>query len=487
MKKILAVCLFFLAFQTQLVAQETSFTLTKVIQIARENSTAWLSAETRRENQYWQYKTFKTDYAPQLLLNSTLPSFNKSVVPVTQPDGNVIYRDVNNNTLQMQLGLSQAIGPTGGMVTVSTDLSRYDDFIQDYVQYSGQPIYIGLNQPILKFNAYKWDKQIKPLVYEESKKKYFEELEQISVKATTLFFDLLMAQIKMEVSSKNVESNDSIYKIAQARYHLGKLTENDLLQLELNVINSKLEVSQASVSLQTATLNLQSFVGLANNTIKLIAPKTIPSFQVDEEQALTEARTNKANLVSYKRRKLEALQQVNYAKRTSGVSMELQAAYGLNNQGGSVDQVYQNPLDGMRIGLQMNVPLVDWGRKKARTMTAEANLKLAEFQLQQEETAFEQDIRIHVRNFKVLYEQVESRKQSDAIAAKAYALSKRLFLTGKISITDLNAALVAKDNARLSYIASLKDYWVAYYQLREKTLYDFEHQQLLVRNIDNSR
>ena len=468
-------------------AQSNGYSLDDVVQMARSSSTAWLSAETRKENQYWQYKTFKSDYTPQLVLSGMLPSFNKSVTPVTQQDGSIQYRDVNNNTVQLQLGLSQVIGPTGGTISVSSDLSRYDDFIQDYSQYSTQPLAVGLNQPIFQYNPYKWNKLIKPLVYEESQKKYFEELEQISTTATRRFFDLLLAQIKLEIAQKNVDSNDTIYQIAKGRYNLGKITENDLLQLELNLVNSNLAVSQATVDQQSTTLNLKTFIGLSDDeSIQLELPEDIPEFIVDETMALAEAQKNKADMVSYRRRKLEAKQDVTIAKRASGVNMNLQAAYGLNNQGQTIGGAYQDPVDAMRVGLQMNVPIVDWGRQKARIMTAEANMKLVEYTLQQEEETFEQDVIIQVRNFNMLREQLKSRIKSDEIAQKAYNISKQLFLIGKISITDLNAALLAKDNAKQSYVSSLRDFWLAYYQLREKTLYDFHHNQLLVRDIQTN-
>ncbi len=177
-----------------LKAQTNSYSLADVVQLARSQSTAWLSAETRLENEYWLYKTYRSDYNPQLILAGTLPAFNKSVTPITQPDGNIKYKDLNNNTLQLNLGLSQVIGPTGGTVSLYTDMSRYDDFIQDYVEFSGQPVSVGLTQPIFQFNPYKWNRLIKPLVYEESQKKYFEELEQIAINATRRYFDLLLAQ-----------------------------------------------------------------------------------------------------------------------------------------------------------------------------------------------------------------------------------------------------------------------------------------------------
>jgi outer membrane protein TolC len=488
MNKKLILLIFFLGYGILLKAQQIEYSLADIVQLSRSQSTAWLSAETRKENNYWLYKTYKSDYNPQLVLSGMLPSFTKSVTPITQPDGNVIYREVNNNTLDIQLGLNQIIAPTGASISVFSNLNRYDDFIQDYTQYSGQPVSIGLNQPIFQFNQYRWNKLIKPLEYEESQKKYFEELEQISINATRRFFDLLLAQIQLEIAEKNVQSNDTIYKIAQGRYNLGKITENDLLQLELNLVNSTLEVSQARVDQQQASLNLKSFIGLSddNVVVQLIIPDEIPLFTVDENVALVEAKKNKADFISFERRLLQAEQEVARAKRSSGVNMNLNAVYGVAGVSGQdqfIGEVYQNTSDNVRLGLQLNVPVLDWGRQKSRIMTAQANQKLVQYQLQQDEETFEQEVLTQVRNFNLLREQLESRIKSDEIAQKAYNISKQLFIIGKISITELNASLVSKDLAKRNYISSLRDFWTAYYQLREKTLYDFARDQLLVRDI----
>ena len=219
------------------IAQTSRYSLADVVQLARSKSPAWFSAETRKENNYWRYRTYRSNYNPELVLTGTLPGYVKSVNPVIQPDGSIDYRQVNNNTVNMQLGLSQVIAPTGGQVTVYSNLNRFDDFNKDpdVSQYSGEPVSIGLRQPIFQFNQYIWDRKIKPLEYEESQKRYFAELELISINATRRFFNLLLAQISLEIANKNVNSNDTIYQIAQGRYNLGKITENDLLQLELNL------------------------------------------------------------------------------------------------------------------------------------------------------------------------------------------------------------------------------------------------------------
>lgn len=479
-----------LVFVSNVFAQTNSYTLDNVVQQARSSSTAWLSAETRKENQYWQYKTHQSDYKPRLDLTGKLPFYNKGVDPIVQDGGNTIYTETNNNLLGLGLDLSQAISATGGKIFVSTDLNRYDDFILDYSQYTATPIYVGLGQPIFQFNQLKWNKKIKPLEYEESQRKYFEELEQISVTATRRFFDLMLAQINLEIASKNVESNDTIFQIAQGRYNLGKITENALLQLELNLVNSNLSVKQALVDQESASLYLKSFIGMSGKeNFQLILPILIPEFIVDEKFALEKAIENKADIVSFERRKMEAEELVERAKKNNGMNMNLTASFGftgVTSENKPVGEVYQNNSNTLRVGLNMNVPVLDWGRQKAYLKTAQAESKLIEYSLIQDKITFEEDVLTQARNFNMLRDQLDARIKSDKIAQKAYNISKQLFLIGKISITDLNAALAAKDRAKQNYVSSLRDYWVAYYQLREKTLYDFHHNQLLVRDIQNN-
>ena len=211
-----------------LKAQSKFYTLNQIVQLARTQSPAWARAETRKENNYWLYKTYQSDYQPQLSLDGTLPNYVSNFIPVTQEDGTVQYRSVSNNTVDVQLGLSQSIGATGGTVYAASALSRFDDLNNDVTSYNGQPIRVGFVQPIFQFNQLAWNRKINPLEYEESQKAYFEELEQISVRSTQIFFDLLLAQVEMQIAKLNVANNDTIYKIAQGRYQLGKIGENEL-------------------------------------------------------------------------------------------------------------------------------------------------------------------------------------------------------------------------------------------------------------------
>jgi len=84
-----------------------------------------------------------------------------------------------------------------------------------------------------------------------------------------------------------------------------------------------------------------------------------------------------------------------------------------------------------------------------------------------------------VRQLDVLKLQIEISKKTDQVAQKRYEVAQNRYLIGKIDITNLNIALTEKDQARRDYLRSLRDFWIAYYDLRRATLYDFHNQRLL--------
>jgi outer membrane protein TolC len=378
------------------------------------------------------------------------------------------------------LALSQNIGLTGGTVFASSRVNRFDDFDNDVTRFSGSPFFVGISQPLFGFNQLKWDKQIEPLRYEESLKSYIEELEFISIETADRFFEMLLAQITLEIARKNVASNDTILKIGQGRYGLGKIAENELLQLELNLLNSNQQVAQSSLDLETARLRLTTYIGMMGaQEFSLEIPDEFPEFTIDEAVALSEARRNRQDAVGFKRQLLEAERDVAEARGNNGLNANLFATFGLTNRGDDLGAVYTNPEDQQQVRLGFDIPILDWGKQKSIVKTAEANQKLVSYTVAQEEMNFDQEVSTLVRQFEVLRQRLVVSKKADEIGERKYDISKNRYLIGKISITDLNLALQDKDRAKQDYVQSLRDFWTAYYQIRRLTLYDFEQNESL--------
>src|SRR5690554_1701087 len=103
--------------------EKINYSLQDIIARAKAQSTAALRVQTMKENRFWQYRLYLSDYNPQLRLSGTIPSYSQSVTSVTQPDGSIEFREVEQNMIDLQLGLQQVISPTGGMVSINSSSS----------------------------------------------------------------------------------------------------------------------------------------------------------------------------------------------------------------------------------------------------------------------------------------------------------------------------------------------------------------------------
>ncbi len=459
--------------------------LQEVIALAQEQSTVAKQALTSRETSYWQWRSFKSDYKPQLSLEGVLPDFSRSITPVTQPDGTLEFQPVSNNNAELGLTLSQAIGPTGGSIFVTSLMQRFDDFDRNQTRYNGNPAIIGLQQPLFAYNKLAWARKIEPLKYEESQRKYLEEREKIAVDATKLYFDLLLAQVNKGIAAKNLANNDTLYQIAQEKYKLGRLSKNDLLQLRLAVLNADLALAQATLDAQTASLALKTYVGIEDKVqLELDVPQTIPATVVVPETALAEARRNRKESINFQRRRLEAESDVARAKGDNGLNANLYATFGLTNRGANWTDIYNRPDNQQVVRMGFTLPVLDWGRQRSIYKAAELQQQLVQYTLSQEEANFEQQVLTQVNQYNTLRARIQTTAEADDIAQQRYEIAKNTFVIGRISITDLNIALAEKDQARRAYIAALSEFWTAYFNLRQLTLFDFENQTALVNKTE---
>lgn len=455
------------------------FSIEDVIERTKQQSIFSKQAETQKETSYWQYRTFRTNYNPQLRLNGNLPTYTKAVSKVPQNDGTFKYLPVNQTNPNLNLGLQQTIGLTGGTISANTGYNFFNDLSQGFKQYSGTVMNVQIIQPVFAYNPLKWDKKTKPIIYEESKRAYIETVEGISRDAVSFFFDVLRQQVNEQIALYNLANNDTIFKIEQGRYNIGTTSQDKLLQVELQLLQSKQDVAQARLELGNARLQLRWYIGLKDgDSFELKLPETIPQFDVTIEEALEYGKLNRAGYIAFDRRRIEAESDVANAKGQR-YNTTISASYGLNNVANNAADLYSNPTKQQVANISVNVPIVDWGRRKALMQTAYANKKLKDYEIAQSEVTFEQEIITQVRQFEMLRLSIEITKKADQVAQERYNVAQNRYLIGKIDITNLNIALKEKDAAKRSYLDALKSFWTSYYNLRRLTLYDFANKRAL--------
>ncbi len=478
MKKLLllaTISLFLFPFQNSNSQELKRLTLEDVLKLAEEQSPNALMAKNRFRASYWQYRTFKAEYRPSLTLTGTTPYYSTAFERVWNSQDNTWdYKSTNILRNLGSLALSQNIGLTGGTISLNSDLTLENDFERNTRNYITVPVSIGLVQPLFRYNSLKWQKKTEPLKYSAAKQTYLSNIEGVHTQAVMNFFSLALAQSNKQIAEMNFANADTLYKIAQGRYELGTIAENELLELQLSWLNTETNRKEAEMNLRDREIRLKSFLGFNENVrLELILPTEIPALQVEPNEVLEMAKANNPTILTQELTVLTAQSAVAQAKAEKGLNANLIASYGTRDQDSNFDLAYKNSNQQQNIRMGISVPILDWGLGRGRYKMAQSNLELAQVTSDQALVDFEQNLILDVEQFNLQKAQVAVAAKSDTVAMRMYEVTKQRFLIGKIAILELNNADTKKDSNRRAFIQALQNYWNYFYNIRTLALYDF--------------
>ena len=463
--------------------------LDDAISTAHDQSPAALLARHTFLIGYWEYRAFQAEQLPSLQLSGSLGQYNRSLVAL-QDATTGAYNYVGNNTLNnsLSLSLNQNITRTGGTVSVITGLGWLDQFSpQSRLIWNSNPIYVSVSQPISGYNSFWWDKKIEPRKYELAKREYIESMEAITVTVVGYFFDLLLAQQRLEIARASHENSSQMHAIAQERFLLGSLSRDEVLQLELKLLNDDLSISDCAVTAQVAMMRLRNYLGY-NETVELVleAPESEGSLTLPYEDVLAKVFGNSSTSLEHEIQTLSAARAVAQAKASAGPSANLSARFGLNQVGDKLPEAYRHPLNQEVVGLTLSVPILDWGRGKGRVKVAQSQVEVAAAQIEQAKAQLRENVALKVMRFNRQSSQCEVSRKAEAVGRDRYAAARDRFLAGSTGVTDLNTAQSEMESASLRYLQDLAAWWEYYYDIRQMTLFDYLNQTRLNNQYESS-
>ena len=444
------------------------------IAMARRQSIDAAVALGELRSAYWQWRSYRADLLPEVSLQGTAPSWNKRYSSYQQADGSLSF--VRNDYLGLDgaVNITQKLWPTGGTLSIESSL--------DYLHQSGSggsgnqfmslPVAVTLSQPLFSVNHLKWNRRIEPLRYREAQARFLTETEQVAMQAINLYFGLLLAGEQVNIARQNLQTAEKLYEVAQAKRRMGTISENDVLQLRLDVLTARSALTNSESNRQTRQFALRSFLDVEAD-IEPVVPEDVPQVRLDYDNVLNHALQNNALATTMRRRQMEADYAVASA-RANRQSINLYAQLGYTGTGENMSNAYRHLLSNEVVQVGITVPLLDWGKRKGQRRLAESNRDIIQGQLRQQSQDFRQDIFILTEQFNNQAEQLRIACEADTIARRRYHTNVETFKIGSISTLELSSAQTAKDQARQNRIQQLFNYWYYYYQLRSIALWDFE-------------
>ncbi len=464
-------------------------TLEEAIDLASKQSLDAFRQQNMYLSSYWEFKYYRSDKLPQFYVGANPLSYNNSIRQDYIPqDQSWQFSQQKNITSSASMKMTQNVGLTGGSLSASSDIGMVKNFLGDKTtMYSSNMVSLGYRQKLNGYNALRWKSKIEPLKFETAKKRFIQSKEDIAVKTTNKFFALVDAQIEINISKTNLANADTLYQIGKGRYQVGTLTQDELLNFELNLMNARIASTRADQGLLRARSDLNIFLGLEKKTIiNCILPKSISSeLQIGVDDAIQKSMENNPDILYQERQLLEQESNVRLVRAQNGLSADISATAGLNQKSIVFEEAYKNPNQFQNIALVgLSVPILDWGKRKGQVLMAKSNRDVVVNTVKQARIDFEQSVMMSVMEFNLQSNQVQNSAKADTIAQMGFDVTMRRFKIGKLDVTKLNIARTDLESAKRAYINSLQKYWVSYYSIRQVALYDFERKTNLVADFD---
>jgi outer membrane protein TolC len=161
---------------------------------------------------------------------------------------------------------------------------------------------------------------------------------------------------------------------------------------------------------------------------------------------------------------------------------DLRLSLGLSGQNEDITRLYdkQSATKSPSITLGFNIPLYDWGEKKARIKAQEAVINTQKWGVTNEETQVKMDIRQSIRNLVNLKNQMGIALITQKNSQLTYDINLERYRNGDLTSMDLNLFQQQLSTNKMNYAKSLIDYKVELLNLKIQTLYDFSTNEPIV-------
>lgn len=458
-------------------AQEI-LTLERALEVAFRYSPALLQSKLSLQQSELNLKAQKASLKSQFSLTVNPFGYERS----TQYDNyNSKWYDNEIMMSSASLGIRQPIRWTDGVISLVNDFSWQDATNRTSGGKSTSYTHnasLRIEQPIFTYNRTKMQLRELELSLEKTRLNYAMQQLNIEKNVTDRFYGVYQQQRSLGIAREEFENQKQNYEIIKNKVEAGLVAREELFQAEVNLASSESSLYSQETNFENAKDDFKLLLGLSLDEDIVVFPniETNPiAFEMDK--AVQYGLTQRMEL----RQKEIVLEQdlfaVVRAKSENEFRGNISARIGLNALGSKVSNVYDNPTDNERIGITLEIPLFDWGAKKARVKSGELARESDEIDFAEQKKEIVITIRRICRNIPTLMNQISIRRKSVDNAQRTYEINLEKYKKGNLSSMDLQQYQTQLTSVKKEYTDAIIAYKLELLNLKVQTLWDFETNQ----------
>lgn len=342
-------------------------------------------------------------------------------------------------------------------------------------------LYLSITQPLFRYNRIKFDLKSIELDYENALINYALQRLNLENSITNNFYNVYTAQNSLEISRAELKDAEANYNVIKNKVDADLSSKDELYQAELNLATARSTVDNRIVSLENAKDDFKKILGITLDTnIEIIAQVSAQPVTIDLGKAITNALNSRLELKQRDISRTELDLQMKQIKETNSFNGELSLSIGITGDNERLGDIYRTPTNNPRVALSFNVPIFDWGERKARIKAQEIAIEMHNLETDEEKKAIEIAIRKSYRNLNNLLTQISIAEQSVKNAQLTYDLNAERYRNGELTGMEMNQFQTQLSNKKMSYVSTIIEYKKELLNMKILTLYDFENDKAII-------
>lgn len=339
-------------------------------------------------------------------------------------------------------------------------------------------LYLNLNQPLFTYNRLKLQLKDLELNLENANISYAIQRLNLEKNVTQFFYNVYMTQMNLNISREELKNTQNSYDIIKNKVDAGLAAKEELYQAELNLATSKSSLQNQEVLFENAKDQLKLYLGMdLYEDFSILADVATNPVPVDLEKAI---KTGLASRMELRQREIDIESSQFDLIRTKSLNEfrgDVNLRLGISGDNRELNKVFDAPTNSPSIALNFNIPLFDWGEKKARIKAQEASIESQKLSFSDEQNRIIIGIRQAYRNILNQLNQIEIAEQSQTNAQLTYEINLERYENGDLTGMDLNLYQTQLSGKKIAFAQALINYKVELLNLKIQSLYDFEKNQ----------
>lgn len=462
-------------------SQSYNLTLDEAIDLSQNsNDMGVLKADSMIRG--YQDKLFKLKILPKVNLSATLPNLNKNISEVTQSDGSEKYINRFTSFSDATLGIYQLLPFTGGTLSISSNMSRLDNFSpQNNTSYNLNLINFSYSQQITGYNEYKWSKKLYEIQKSIDNIKFIQRKEIIKQQAVEHFFNLYIEQQKIDLNKTILELSEYIFIKSGALYKEGRISEEDYLDVQIEyqrAINSN-----NFMALKKAQQQLNVFLGIPTDYELILSfdNESVENYPFDfNVDFVIENMIRYTTEVSREYEKAMLEQQLKEIQISSSPTVSLSVGGGVNSQANQFSDLLHDKQNRLNVAITLSMPILNWGENKHRKNILTQEIK--KIDLNNQAVNAEESIKTtyDLDYIDYLVSEIKREKQLIALMSKKLELLKINIDYGKIDMSKYIQDKRQYIQSKISYNEKIKLLFMLVYKYRSLALVDIRYNESIV-------